>query len=69
MAEYMRGYYSRLDHYSRKLVIYDQLNPTLARYYDREELRELLERSGFTEIRMHHRLGSSWSVVARYRGD
>ncbi len=69
MARYMRNYYSRLDRYSRKLVIYDQLNPSFARYYDRRELHGLLARSGFTEIRMHRRLGSSWSVVARYRGE
>ncbi len=69
MREYMRGYYSRLDHYSRKLVIYDQLNPTLARYYDRRELEALFDRSGFTDVRLHHRLGSSWSVVARFAGE
>lgn len=69
MAKYMRGYYSRLDRYSRKVVIYDQLNPSYVRYYGREEFRSLLEESGFTDIQMHHRLGSSWSVVARYQGD
>jgi len=67
MARYMRRYYYRLDYYSRKLIIYDQLNPSFVRYYERDELQDLLEKSGFTEIRMHHRLGSSWSMVARHQ--
>ncbi len=66
MAEYMRRYYSRLDRYSRKLVIYDQLNPSFAHYYRREELRSLLEECGYRNIRMHHRLKTSWSVIAEY---
>lgn len=68
MADYTRNYFSKLDRYSRKLVIYDQLNPKTARYYRREELLQLLQESGFTDIRMYHRLGYSWSVLARYGG-
>jgi SAM-dependent methyltransferase len=66
MARYLRDYYSRLDFYSRKLVVYDQLNPRLARYYRQEELRALLAGNGYTDIRLYHRLGYSWSVLARY---
>lgn len=66
MADYLRDYFSRLDRYSRKLVIYDQLNPRYCIYYRRDELRYLLETCGFTDIQIHHRLGYSWSVLARY---
>lgn len=68
LAEYMRNYFSRLDKYSRKLIIYDQLNPQIAHYYRKDELQELLEESNFENIRMYHRLGYSWSVLASYRG-
>jgi len=68
LAEYMRNYFTQLDQYSRKLVIYDQLNPRMARYYQKEELQKLLEESGFSDIQMHHRLGYSWSVLASYKG-
>ncbi|MEZ4528173.1 MAG: class I SAM-dependent methyltransferase [Desulfobacterales bacterium] len=67
LADYMNNYYSGLNSYSRKLVIYDQLNPSSVKYYYKEELKKLLEECGFTDIRMHHRLNYSWSVLARYR--
>jgi len=46
----------------RRLVIYDQLNPSYAKYHKRHEAIELLERAGFTDVRTHHRHGYSWCV-------
>lgn len=66
MSEYLSNYFLRVDRYSRRLIIHDQLNPGYAKYYRRNELKSLLETCGFTDITMHHRLGYSWSVVARY---
>lgn len=66
LAEYMRNYYSRLDSYSRKMVIFDQLHPRFAKYYSSRELRALLESCGFRDIQMHHRFNYSWSVLASY---
>lgn len=66
MAAYMNRYFSKLDFYSRKLVVYDQLNPKYARYYRQEELNRLLAQNGFFDIQMHHHLGYSWSVSARF---
>ena len=68
LGNYLRNYFSKLDRYSRKLVIYDQLNPKTARYYRKEDLEKLFEECGFTDVRMHHHLGYSWSVLARYQG-
>ena len=67
MAAYMRRYFSKLNFYSRKLVVYDQLNPKYARYYRKEELEMLLKSSGFSNVQLYHHLGYSWSVTARYR--
>ena len=47
----------------RRLVIYDQLRPTYAKYYTGPEARELMSRAGFGDIRLHHRHGYSWTVV------
>jgi SAM-dependent methyltransferase len=66
LFQYMRNYFLRLDSDSRKMVIYDQLNPKLARYYRKEELYHLLESCGYRNIQMYHRLGYSWSVLAEY---
>lgn len=63
----LRGYLLRvldpLTRAQRRLVIYDQLNPSYARYYRAEEARALLERNGFREVRLHHRHGYSWTVI------
>ena len=60
---YMRSVISRLTPDKRFLVVYDQLNPAHARYYREHEVRELLERAGFVNVRLHHRHGYSWTAV------
>jgi SAM-dependent methyltransferase len=50
---------------NRRLVIYDQLNPTHSKYYKKEEAYRLLETAGFRHIELHHRHGYSWSVIGR----
>lgn len=67
LSDYLLDYFSKLDLYSRKLVIYDQLNPRVAKYYRGIELRHLLKTCDFVNIRMHHRLGYSWSALASYK--
>lgn len=49
----------------RRLVIYDQLNPSYAKYHKRHEAIELLEKAGFTDVKAHHRHGYSWCVWGR----
>jgi SAM-dependent methyltransferase len=63
MRGYMLGHVRKLDRRTRFLTIFDQLNPRYARYYRREEALDLLRRSGFRDVRSHHRHGYSWSVV------
>lgn len=63
----LRGYMNNvIGHFSwanRRLVIYDQLNPTVARYYRRGEAEALLVEAGFANVRLHHRHGYSWTVI------
>lgn len=47
----------------RRLVIYDQLNPTYLKYYKKHEAVALLEEAGFQNVEIHHRHGYSWSVL------
>jgi SAM-dependent methyltransferase len=63
LADYMRRVMVPLTADKRRVVIYDQLNPAYAKYYTRDEARILLESAGFTDIRMHHRHGMSWTIV------
>jgi SAM-dependent methyltransferase len=60
---YMNNVIGRFSWAKRYLVIYDQLNPTVARYYTGRQARALLADGGFAHIRLHHRHGYSWTVV------
>jgi SAM-dependent methyltransferase len=63
LGRYMTSVISRLTWEKRYLTVYDQLNPTYARYYRREEALNLFESNGFTDVRLHHRHGYSWAIV------
>jgi SAM-dependent methyltransferase len=65
LAAYMRDVIRPLTPAKRRLVIYDQLNPAYAKYYTRAEALDLFRRGGFVDVRIHHRLGYSWTVVGR----
>ena len=60
---YMRVFIDKVDDYTVKHVIYDQLDPHYAKYYRREEAFELLENGGFKDIRIYHRQEYSWTVI------
>jgi SAM-dependent methyltransferase len=63
MRDYMVHTLSRVSRDKRRLTIYDQLNPTYAKYYRAKEVREMLERAGFCDVRLHHRRGYSWTAL------
>jgi SAM-dependent methyltransferase len=65
MRNYMRHVLGRMAPDKRRLVIFDQLNPAYAKYYTQREAMELLSRTGFVDIRTHHRHGYSWTVIGR----
>jgi hypothetical protein len=65
MRKYMVDVLGRFDWRTRRLTIYDQLNPSYARYYTRDEAEALLTEAGFTDVRSHHRHGYSWTVVGQ----
>src|SRR5690606_13752850 len=57
LSGYMNNVVSKLDRDKRYLTIYDQLNPAYAKYYREHEARDLFERCGFSDVRLHHRHG------------
>jgi SAM-dependent methyltransferase len=68
LRDYLVNVLARFSPETRRLVIYDQLNPTHAHYHSRAEAEQLLLASGFTDVRLHHRRGYSWSVIGRKPG-
>ena len=65
LHDYLRNVLGRFSPDKRRLVIYDQLNPTHAYYHSRAEAERLLTSSGFVDVRLHHRRGYSWGVLGR----
>ena len=65
MRDYFVGHYGKLDRKKRRLTVFDQLNPAYAKYYRREEVVSLLERSGFVDIEVEARHGYSWTARGR----
>lgn len=65
MKAYVLNVLKKLDFFSLKLVIYDQLNPKIGNYYSKEEICNLVKSAGFKNIETYHRHGYSWSIKAR----
>jgi len=60
---YMLSVLEKMSPEKRRLIIYDQLNPSYAKYYNQFEAKKLLSDWKFENIRIHHRHGYSWTVI------
>ncbi len=60
---YMLSVLEKMSPKKRRLIIYDQLNPSYAKYYTRLEAKKLLSDGRFQNVRIHHRHGYSWTVI------
>ena len=63
LHRYMRNTLGVYESQHRKIVIYDQLNPTHVVYHARDQARALLEDAGFEDVQLYHRHGYSWTVM------
>ena len=60
---YMVSILQKMSPQKRRLIIYDQLHPSYAKYYNRFEAEKLLSDAKFENVRSHHRHGYSWTVI------
>jgi len=60
---YLLSVFEKASPNKRKLTIYDQLNPSYAKYYNQFEVKKLLSDGKFVNIQIHHRHGYSWTVI------
>ena len=65
LKSYLINVFSKYSWTRRNQVIFDQLNPRYAYYYKKEELQDLLNKSGFQNLKFFHRYKYSWSVVCK----
>ncbi len=63
MKRYFTEVYGQFNASKRYLAIFDQLHPAYAKYYSQSEARDLMQRSGFSNVQIHHRGGYSWTVI------
>ena len=63
MHGYLLSVFEKMSPAKQKLIIYDQLNPSYAKYYTRNEAEGLLAGMGFADVLVHHRHGYSWTVI------
>jgi hypothetical protein len=68
LRDYLNNVLGKFSPQKRRLVIYDQLNPTHVVYHRRAEAAKLLTDSGFTDVQLHHRYGYSWCVLGTKPG-
>lgn len=62
MRDYFANVYGKVSRSKRRLILFDQLNPSYAKYYTEQEARDLLEKAGFSDVKTYHRHGYSWTV-------
>ncbi len=63
LQEYMVTVFEKMSPEKRRLIIYDQLNPSYSKYYTKREAEKLLIDGKFENVRTHHRHGYSWTVI------
>jgi len=63
LREYMLSILEKMSPEKRRLIIYDQLNPSYTKYYTKFEAEKLLKDGKFVDIRTYHRHGYSWTVI------
>ncbi|HIB50483.1 MAG TPA: class I SAM-dependent methyltransferase [Phycisphaerales bacterium] len=61
---YFRSIYNNLSNIQQALVIHDQITPSVARYYTRDNIQTLLIKSGFKKISIRAVEGYSWIAKA-----
>ena len=63
LRDYLLNVIFKMPPKERRLVIYDQLNPSYAKYYTKDEAEDLFQRNGFSKVKLYHRRGYSWTVL------
>ena len=64
MRNYMLRIFNKCSYKKRNLMIFDQLNPSYAKYFKKEELENILKQSGFKKFELIHRHKYSWTIIA-----
>ena len=64
LKNYMIHVLKKCSFEKRKYIIFDQLNPSYSKYYSKEDVLKLLNKSGFKKIELFNRHQYSWTAIA-----
>ncbi len=65
LKDYMLNGFQKMTWEKRNYVIFDQLNPSYAKYYKKSEVESLLSNAGFSITDITHTDSYSWTVIAK----
>jgi SAM-dependent methyltransferase len=65
LKKYFLEVFGKCSFEKRNYIIFDQLNPSYSKYFTKEELLDVLQKTGFKDITTHHRHGYSWTAIAK----
>lgn len=63
LKAYMINVFQKNSWQKRNYIIFDQLNPSFAKYYKKSELESLVKNAGFSILDIIHRHGYSWTII------
>ena len=63
MRDYMRRVLRPLTFDALRVNIYGQLNLSIAKYWTRQQVEQLMSDAGFHDLKLHHRHGYSWTAT------
>ncbi len=63
LHKYFKNVFNKFSFQKKTYVIFDQLNPSFAKYFTRFELIELLTKQGFKIIELQNRHGYSYTAI------
>ena len=65
LQKYFTGMFNKLSFKNRSYVIFDQLNPSYAKYFKIKELEDELQKCGFKNLKIFNRLGYSYTAICK----
>ena len=63
LKDYFVNVFNKFSFKHKSYVIFDQLNPSFAKYFSKEELIKDLEKTGFKIEKLNHRLKYSYTAI------
>ena len=63
LKDYLFNVFKKCSWEKRNYIIFDQLNPSYAKYYKKNELENLMFKAGFSGAKIYRRHNYSWTII------